>query len=188
MFVSRPNVTDVFTPRDKDVNTEMYVERPELERALIRSINGSFHTLLFGESGNGKSWLYKHVFSQQKIKYVVANCSNASRFKSVTEAIFNASVPSDYAEKTGFEETKEAKVSALVAEGTLNHQATFEIKGEEKLEKAFRIVSEKNSNNPVVIVLENLESIFKDTDLMQELANIILLLDDQRYVNLRSNF
>lgn len=181
MTIIRAKITDVFTPRDKDVNAEMYVERPELEKALFRSISGSLHSLLFGESGNGKSWLYKHVFSQKEIKYVVANCSNASRLKSVTEEIFNACVPSNHAEKTSFEEGKEAKANAIFAEGTLKHNVSYELKGEEKLQKAFRLLSESNGNQLSVIVLDNLESIFDNLELLKELANIILLLDDERY-------
>jgi ABC-type ATPase involved in cell division len=81
-------INEIFTPRNPDVNSKMYVSRPDLEKCLYRSIEGSMHSFLFGESGNGKSWLYKKVFSEKNINYVVANCANASRKKSITDEIY----------------------------------------------------------------------------------------------------
>ena len=76
-------ITDVFTPRNHEVNLKMYVPRLEHETALLRAIQGTMHCLIFGESGNGKSWLYKKVLDQNKIIYVVANCANATRSGSI---------------------------------------------------------------------------------------------------------
>jgi type IV secretory pathway VirB4 component len=55
---SRKTNNEVFTPRKSDVNSEMYVARPIHEKSLSRALKRDSHTLIFGESGNGKSWLY----------------------------------------------------------------------------------------------------------------------------------
>lgn len=86
-MATRKKVTEVFTPRMSEVNSLMYVDRPFHEKLLIRAIGRNTHTLLSGESGNGKSWLVKKVLSENGIPYIVANCANASRLKSVTQLI-----------------------------------------------------------------------------------------------------
>lgn len=114
MTADRQEISSVFTPRNESVNLEMYVERPELEKELLRSIKGSMNTFISGESGNGKSWLYKKVLESKKINYVIANCANASRLGSLTDAIFKAVVPAGVASKTTYSENKKAGVSAVV--------------------------------------------------------------------------
>lgn len=48
-------IQEVFTPRSSAINSQMYVDRPKLEKSLSRAFARNFHTLLYGESGNGKS-------------------------------------------------------------------------------------------------------------------------------------
>jgi predicted GTPase len=59
-------IKKVFTPRNNTVNKKMYIHRKELELELKRKINGSKHILIYGDSGCGKSWLYKKVLSDEK--------------------------------------------------------------------------------------------------------------------------
>lgn len=174
--MARPEIEDVFTPRNKEVNDKMYVSRPGLETALRRSIKGSMNSLLFGESGNGKSWLYKHVFSEDKTPYIVINSGNIARMGSITNAIYKACVSTGAAEKSSYEETKEASIKAVVAEGKLNHKGHYEINTEDKLLTAFRSIN-KNS----ILVIENLEALCKSKEHMSELGNLVLLLDDEKY-------
>lgn len=178
-------INAVFTPRNSDVNLKMYVPRLILERALLRSVTGTMHSLLFGESGNGKSWLYKKVLDQNRIRYAVANCANASRANSVTDEIRAALVPTGTAHRTGYTENKEASVKAIVAEGKLVHQNQFVLTKDEPLRQAFREFRERAGTAPAVLVLDNLESIFRSQSLMDELADIIILLDDHRYSEFR---
>ena len=174
-------ISSVFTPRNSDVNLKMYVPRLNLENALLRSVNGTMHSLLFGDSGNGKSWLYKKVLEQNRIPYAIANCANASRFKSITEEIKTALVPSGAAHKTGYTENKEATVKAFLAEGKLAHQNQYAVQVAEPLNQAFSAFRQRVRSGTAVLVLDNLESIFKSSELMDELADIIILLDDARY-------
>lgn len=179
--MARPEIEDVFTPRNKEVNEKMYIGRPGLETALRRSIKGSMNSLLFGESGNGKSWLYKHVFSEDKISYRVVNSGNITRMGSVTNAIYDACISVGVAQKTSYEETKEATIKALLAEGKINHKGIYEINIEDKLLTAYRTA--RKDNKQTVIVIENLEVLCKTKKYMSELGNLILLLDDEKYGN-----
>jgi AAA domain len=174
-------ITDVFTPRSSHVNLKTYVPRLALERALLRSIEGTMHSVLFGESGNGKSWLYKKVLDQHGFHYKVANCANASRMRSLTSEIVNALVPPGTAQKTGYTESKEASLKALVADGKLSHQGQYDLQLDEPLLSALAKYRFQIGRGDAVLVLDNLESIFGNSTLMDELADILILLDDPRY-------
>ncbi len=63
----RKKVNEVFTPRNSKVNPEMYVDRPKLEKLLLRSIHGSMHSFLFGESGTGKYGCIKIFLIKKKL-------------------------------------------------------------------------------------------------------------------------
>ena|ERR1700736_1401209 len=76
----RRDIEEVFTPRKADVNEDMYVERKDLEEALKSRLFGSQHIVIHGESGCGKSWLYKKVLADGKVFWIGANFANASRF------------------------------------------------------------------------------------------------------------
>ena len=182
----RKTVAEVFTPKQK-FNSSMYVSRPELEKQLARSLRKNIHTLLFGESGNGKTWLYQNVLSVEKIPYKVANCGSASIKRSITEEIRSALYDSLTPIKTGFSETKEATVNAMVAAGKLTHQGQYTAPAKDPLLEAFESFS-KTHEGRKIIVLDNLESVFSCPELMQELANIIMLLDDPRYEVHNVNF
>lgn len=181
-------INEVFTPRSSKVNLRTYVPRLDLERALLRSVQGSMHSLLFGESGNGKSWLYKKVLEQNLIPYRVANCANASRLKSITAEVIGALVAPGTAQKTGFTENKEAGIRAVIAEGKLVHQDQYRLQLEEPLEAAFAQFRRQHGDGPAVVVLDNLESIFGNSERMDELADIIILLDDPRYAKYELKF
>ncbi len=85
LFRRRPD--EVFTPRSPIVNPQMYVDRSDLERRLAELVSGSKHIVVHGESGNGKSWLYKKVFEENKVPYVVVNLANALRFDGIALAM-----------------------------------------------------------------------------------------------------
>lgn len=184
---ARKEITAVFTPRQSEVNADMYVERPLHEKSLARSLKRNSHTLIFGDSGNGKSWLYKKVLKENSIPYVVANCANASRLKSITQEVCSCLIEPGTVTKLGFSEAKTAELSAYFAKGGLSHNGSYDISQEEPLLKAFKLFAGVTQNKKI-IVLDNLESIFNSGELMDELADIVILLDDERYAACNINF
>ena len=181
-------IQEVFTPRNSSVNQKMYISRPTLEKKLFRSIQGNMHLLLFGESGNGKSWLFKHVLSTNNINFAVANAGNISRLGSVTAEICNALIETGSTVKTSYSEEKKAKISALLAEAEIHHNGHYTIKQDEPLLEAFKYIEDIYPNEKHIIVIDNLESMFNSQKLLSELADIILLLDDSRYAKYNVNF
>lgn len=179
-MIPRKEITEVFTPRMSEVNASMYVHRPSLERSLQRAIKRNSHTLLFGESGNGKSWLYKNLLEEMSIPFIVANCANASRLGSITQEICNTLIEPGTVKKMGFSEEKAAEIGAYFAKGGLKYTNNFEVVSEEPLLEAFKLFNNAKEKKKI-LVLDNLESIFDSDKLMTELADIVILLDDSRY-------
>lgn len=171
---------EVFTPRSAQINVAMYVPRTSLEDSLNHGLRGNLHLLLHGESGTGKTWLYKKVFLDRGVTYCLANLANASRLGSISSELRNLVDRHYPTEKTGYEEQKSAQLNVGVAGGELVHKGEFKIHRPEPLEDCFKMLRMRAGSGPAVLVLDNLEAAF-DEKLLKELADIIILCDDERY-------
>lgn len=180
MFFTKLKPEEVFTPRAAEVNADMYVSRPNLERALENALRGNLHIVIHGESGTGKSWLYKRNFSAAGVSFMVANLANASRLGSIASELKNLIDREGKSLKTGFEEEKSAEVGAGFAKGGLSHTGQYEIGQMEPFEACLAHLRNKAGNHPAVLVFDNLEAAFTDP-LLKELADLIILCDDERY-------
>jgi hypothetical protein len=174
-------VNEVFTPRRTDVNREVYVERPDLEKELRRALAGSLHTIIFGESGCGKSWLYKKVIADMDAYSLSANCANALRFGSLTAEIKQVIGLEAPKRLSDVSEQKTAGIRAVIAEGGLTSTRNYEFAELDPLLECFRFMRDAAGRRLSVLVIDNLEMIFKSEALMSELASVITLLDDKRY-------
>ena len=182
----RKKVSEVFTPRSADVNKDMYIDRPELERALLRGIDGSMHSFLFGGSGNGKSWMYKRLFDANNIRYEVVNCGTVAISNSIIDEIYTVCVPNGNSTKVSYKEKKEATADALMLKAKVVHDAEYTVKIKSKLLEAYKTLSQGRKLS--VIVIDNLEMIFSTPVLMNELASILILLDDNKYAKYNIKF
>lgn len=178
--MSRPKPEQVFTPRSAAVNPAMYVPRQYLEDALVSALRGKLHIVIHGESGTGKSWLFKKVLADEKAAYVVANLANASRLGSIANELQNLVDRGGNAVKTGYEEEKSASAKAVVAEGKLSHKGQFAVGQMEPFEACLNMLRSKAGRQPAALVLDNLEAAFTDP-LLKELADLLILCDDERY-------
>ncbi|MFO0695427.1 MAG: ATP-binding protein [Polyangiales bacterium] len=178
--------SDVFTPRNPDVNEVMYVPRPFLEKAFRRAIESGKHVLVYGESGCGKSWLYKRTLYNDGAAMVVANLANASRHESIVKEI--ETVTSELLDpiRTVYTESKSAEASAFgFAKGSLEHESTYQLPQGDPLERCFSALRRAAGEKTCCLVLDNLETIFSNERLMSELGEIVVLLDDARYARHR---
>ncbi len=180
MFSTQLKPEQVFTPRSAEVNPEMYIPRPTLEKALKLALRGNLHIIIHGESGTGKSWLYKKTFRDAGVQFLVANLANASRLGSIAAELKNLIDREGNAVKTGYEEEKSAEVSALVAKGELSHTGQYDIGQMEPFEATLRFLRNKAGGNAAVLVFDNLEAAFTEP-LLKELADLVILCDDERY-------
>lgn len=173
----KKEIKKVFTPRKDIVNKKMYIHRKELEMELKRKINGFKHIIIYGESGCGKSWLYKKILSDEKMGYSMINLANVKRFGSITNVFKYEIAEQEKYEKTKYSDTMKAEANVVVAKGHLEHQKMYEKLEEDPLREYVK----KVNNGKEIVVLDNLESIFGYTEYMQELGDILTLLDDPTY-------
>jgi hypothetical protein len=163
----------------------MYISRPIHERDLKRSIEGTLHTLLCGESGSGKTWLYKRVAHEEGWMLFCVNSGNAVREKSITKAIASRLLQDGERTMVGVDEEISGKASVAVFATNAASRKKYHINTKELLLQAFSSVRERNPDKVIVLVLDNLEVIFNKPDLMDELGSILLLLDDDDYAKHR---
>lgn len=177
----RADVNRVFTPRRMDVNPEIYVPRTELETALRRAIAGAMHVVIYGESGSGKSWLYKKVLSELGAIAFSANSSNALRLESLTKVICDTSGVSERMRLTGASSKMDAGLNVGVAKADLGAIREYTVDGADPLLAAFAEMRKRAGSAPAVLVVDNLELILSSDALMNELASLVTLLDDPTY-------
>jgi hypothetical protein len=158
--MKRPEVSKVFTPGSATVNPAMYVDRPQHERDLKRAVKGSLHVVLSGESGGGKSWLYKHVAQKEGWKTFYANAGNAVRCGSLGAIMALAVRRSNDREIVEFSQELEAGAKAFGFGGSGKAGRKYAVTPQEALLKAFRTAREKAGNRQAVMVVDNLEAIF----------------------------
>ncbi len=163
----------------------MYIDRPMHQKELKRAVEGSMHAVLSGESGGGKSWLYRYVSGSEGWKTFYANAGNAARYNSITATIQAAISGDGDKELTEYTQTLGGEVGALGFGGAIEATRTYAVRPKEVLLDAFKIAREKAEDAAAVVVIDNLEAIFQKPNLMEELGNIILLLDDPDYARYR---
>lgn len=172
---------DVFTPRAHSVNPAMYISRPDLETALTNGLRGAKQIVVHGESGSGKSWLYKRVLSQLSYEWLVADLANASRFGSITKEFANQIDRLERARKVGYTETKEANLGIAGFGGGIAHSGNFELTAKEPFEQCLEYLRKSAGKRGAVIALDNFERIVDQPPLVKELADLISLTDNADY-------
>ncbi|WP_204137435.1 ATP-binding protein [Halomicronema sp. CCY15110] len=179
---------EVFTPRSPKVNEVMYISRPDLEESLIGVLRGTKHLIVHGESGSGKSWLYKKVLKDKGIKYEVINLANAARRGSINQAFQDFLDSQTETVRTGYSESKNVTLGILGANSQLDHTNHFTSPPKEPFEELLKRLNSISKNKKSILVLDNLESILDDKTLLSELANLVTLLDDEIYSQYKVRF
>ncbi|UWR99050.1 AAA family ATPase [Phaeobacter inhibens] len=174
---TRPKPETVFTPR-KPLNEKMYVERRDLERRFDRAIRSTQHVAIFGDSGNGKTWLYQKVLKEKKCPYVLVDLSVAK-----TDGIDNAfrsALSQPYGWQPDSKSSKNAGGAKAVLEVRKEEQTQYTFADEPPFEKLVNQVA-KLSGNSKFIVFDNLESVAHVPEVLQALAGYVLRLDNPRF-------
>lgn len=180
-FSSGLKPDDVFTPRSANVNPKLYIPRPDLEEDLTEGLLESQHLVIFGESGNGKSWLYKRVFAEAGVFYEVVNLVLASTLGSLGSAFDDKLSRQEDLERKEYETSKSSGVKpggvGVDFEGTWKY-----VKGKkEPFERLLAYIRNSARRKTAVIVFDNFEQVAGDEEICKQIANCVVLLDDPIY-------
>lgn len=184
---ARPKPEEVFTPRG-EFNPRMYTPRVALESDFTEKLRRTVHIVIYGESGCGKTWLYKSFFAKNSVHFKVVNLADASRNGKIATELLRVVKGGPKPELTGYDEKKSAEVSALVAKGALDHTNKYVIAAPDPLRAAVQEFRQQAGPGHAFIVLDNLERIFSKPTLMDELADLITLADDGEFLKEKVRF
>jgi len=172
---------EVFTPRSPEVNEKMYISRPELERQLTRALTATKHVVMHGESGCGKSWLYKKVLSDLNMKWELIDLALAANKGSISKEIESVLARRVPLKRTEYTEKQSLQGSAAVIKGAIENTDKFVISSPDPLEQLLESMAEESHKKRSCLVFDNLETIYSNKNLMDELGNMIILLDNPVY-------
>lgn len=173
-----PRPEDVFTPRAAAVNPKTYISRPDLERALTMALRVPKHVVIHGESGTGKTWLYKKVLGDKSYHYEVANMGLCAGLGSIAE-VLRANVCRELTSSVDMQRSVEGGIPALAKLNATQTEKTQHFS--DPLLAALNAVRNRARDKPACLVFDNLEQVTKKPELVQELAGYLLLVDDERY-------
>lgn len=170
---------EVFTPRAAEVNNLMYINRPVLEAELLTAIRTNYHVVVYGDSGCGKSWLYKHTFKDNNIFYDVIDFSGAKTADDVDLIILEClSGYEEYYETDKEEERKTSfnpqNMGAERVERTKFSKAP--VSATALLMEAIRNAAKRKR---AVLVLENIEHILDNEEVLNQVQRMVLDLDNK---------
>ena len=174
----RKQPDDVFTPRSADVNDQMYVQRPDLELALRQALAGTKNIAISGESGNGKTWLYKRVFSTYDIHYEFINLANASLMGGLQEAFRDKVDRLENETKIGKTKSGGLQVQPAGVGVKTDGSLTYSVGQKSAFEKLLNLVRSKAKHKQAVLVYDNFESLLGNASLIKAVSDTVIMLDD----------
>lgn len=170
---------EVFTPRSHDLNQRTYAERVTLETRLRRSLNGHKYIILCGESGNGKTWLYKNVFQKANLNYYIVNLA-----KMHNEGSLNNVLLLKLGELgTSIVATEKRELDVSIKPGGMGggYKDTTEYKSMPlgAMEQLANEISMVSAGKPSILVLDNFEQIVDNDEFVRQVASLIISADDE---------
>lgn len=179
MKFNRPKPKEVFTPRSHDLNQRTYAERPILEKRLRRALSGHKYIIIFGESGNGKTWLYKRVLQDEEIQYQVVNLAKMHTDGSLN-AVLNAKSGELGVELvTGLKKEFDVGARPGGLGGGFKDVTEIQPVPLSALELLANQMHMTSSGKLSVLVLDNFEQIIDNLDFVRQVASLIISADDE---------
>ncbi len=177
MAISDPN--EVFTPRARDINQRTYVERPALENRLKDALGGQKYIIIHGESGNGKTWLYKKVLKQLRIPFHVVNLGNASAAGSI-EALFEQKLGEIGHQNVVNKKTEvEGGVRPMGIGGAVKQTVEYKSWSPSAFARLLEEISFTAKGGRGILVLDNFEQVVDDPKHIKDIAGLIISADEE---------
>jgi hypothetical protein len=163
----------------------MYISRPELEKKFSRAIKGTQHVIVFGDSGSGKTWLYKKYFADNNIKYRIVDLSIA-----ITEGLSSAlskALTLDQWRAARKTEGASLEANFIVARPGESRQVEFFAETPDYLEL---LLADLRSDRQIAnfVVFDNFEQVSNNTDIIRQITSLIIRLDNDRFAKFNVRF
>lgn len=171
----------VFTPRAANVNDEMYIRRENIERRLKNSLHTDKFLVIHGESGNGKTWLYKRVFQQNSVPFVVLNLSNVIGAGSLDDAFQQKLAEYGYSSITSTESHLSGGAKILGVGGNISSKTARSFVSGSPFLNLIEELSRRANGKNSVLVLDNFESIVHDSAVLDQVRALIINSDDPTF-------
>lgn len=177
--VTKLKPEEVFTPRSAQVNPGMYVDRPDLERQIRNALSGQKNIILYGESGNGKTWLYNRVFESKGAVFTVLNLGYAKFHEDLVPVIRDKLGEMKISQESDVKnEVKAGFMPQGMGAQVTTTTTTTNIQKSDILELFKSVRLKAGSSVPAVLVLDNFEQIQDIDVVVRQIAGLLILLDD----------
>lgn len=169
---------DVFTPRSSEVNPVMYINRPELEASLLRAMRTGYHVVIYGDSGCGKSWLYKKVFSDNRVYWSTLDFSASENADDVDLQILELVASfQEWQEEETQTETDTRFAPGGVGAGSKRRKVMRKV-STSPLSQLLHHIRRVAGRKRAFLVLENIEHVLDKPEVLRQIQNMLLALDD----------
>lgn len=169
---------EVFTPRSANVNEDMYVSRGVLEDRLRDALKGNKYIIVHGDSGNGKTWLYKKVLSEDGFEFTTISLSNAKLYGSISAAIEDKLGSLGYKEDTETETTTKGSLGYSTTNVARESKVKEIIQAKGSFTRLVEFLRRRAGKAPAALVFDNFEQIMDDDELLGQLRALVISADD----------
>lgn len=170
----------VFTPRGSKV-TQMYVHRSALEERVSAALGQNQHILIHGESGCGKTWLYKKVLGDGRFFCKTINLGLLNSVAGLPGLLEETLASLSERTLSQLTEGKSAGISAAVASGELTSERVYSLRQKNIYLSLVAEISRQAGKKQGVLILENLEHIIGNEAALKDLKGLLLLVDDDDF-------
>ena len=155
----------------------MYIPRPELEADLKQALTINTNVLIRGDSGCGKSWLYKKVLTDLDAAYAIVNLAQARNFGSIAEAVFRTIAAGTDIVIGGKASGQVGVFGGLFPPAFGYSRETRRVAADPVIDAARLLRRRAGKKRLACIVFDNFEQIADDSRLIRELSTIIMQID-----------
>jgi hypothetical protein len=169
---------DVFTPRAPRVNHKMYIARREQERAMKRALDSNYCIVIYGDSGCGKSWLYRKVFADLGVSFSVLDLGTCEDQDDVDLKLLDRIADLEEFEEHRKTEERELDIRPMRVGG--REKIAFESKrnASSPFKRLCSLMRSERNFKRGVIVFENVEHILNKPNLMSFIQSKIMDIDN----------
>lgn len=169
---------EVFTPRSAKVNASMYVERPQYQKELRNAIRSGQSVIVYGDSGCGKSWLYKKVFLDDNHFYATLDlneCKDEDDIDLLALELVEKGVDWILEEKS-HSGTAGVMPQDIGLQGTKSGKYRRGVIS--PIEQLCSLMCARARPRRPILVFENMEHCLDNQNVVNKLQSLVLTLDD----------